>query len=227
MELLCKSQVSQKPCLFNYTRMKKALSWIYFFLMISMQSYAVKALEFTPAAFRVDFNQEFISITGKTRSSKGSIEYLFPGHIRIKEYKDNSELVSNGKSSWYYIPPFIKSEKGTVQINQAGAMILGNLFDSLRAGLKDTEYFLVKKNKKEVILSFTTKGKSEWKVDQAVLVFKATKSEELFMLDLQTIKLTYIDKKVVSLSFFNFMSDVKYPKDYFIFQIPKNTQVVK
>ncbi len=188
---------------------------------------ASNVFAFTPPSFRIDFNQDFVSITGKVKSSKGSIEYLFPSSIRIKEYKDNSEFVSNAKNSWYYVPPFIKGEKGTVQINQAGAMVLGKLFDSLRPGLKDTDYFVVKKNKDDVTLNFTEKGKQEWKVETAKMLFNAKISDTLTMKELQKLEIVYVDKKKVNLSFFNYMADVKFPKDYFIFVVPKNTQIMK
>lgn len=196
---------------------------VLFFCTISL----VTAKEFTPSSFRVDFNQEFVSITGKVKSSKGSIEYKFSSNIRIKEYKDNSEFVSNANNSWYYVPPFIKSEKGTVQINQAGAMVLGKLFDSLRPGLQETEYFKVKKNKDDITLNFTEKGKADWKVENAKMMFNAKVSDELNMKELQRLEITYIDKKKVTLSFFNYSADVKFPKDYFVFIVPKNTQIMK
>ncbi len=197
------------------------LLFIYILIIIN------NAFAFTPTSFRVDFNQDFVSITGKVKSSKGSIEYLFPSNIRIKEYKDNSEFVSNAKNSWYYVPPFIKSEKGTVQINQAGAMVLGKLFDSLRPGLKDTDFFTVKKNKDDITLNFTVKGKQEWKVDSAKMTFSSKISDTLTMKELQKLEVVYVDKKKVNLSFFNHMSDVKFPKDYFVFIVPKNTQIMK
>lgn len=198
-----------------------------FFFIIVLTSYSLlMAKEFTPEAFRVDFNQEFTSITGKAKSSKGSIEYQFPSRIRIKEYKDNSEFISNEKNSWYYVPPFIKSEKGTVQVNQAGSMVLGKIFDSLRPGLKETDFFKVKpaKSKLEVELEFTTKGKQDWKIEFAKLIFSA---EDQSIKNLLKFEITYTDKKKVNLSFFNIQIDVKFPKDYFIFTIPKNTQVLK
>ncbi len=186
----------------------------------------VEKQEFTPESFRVDFNQEFSSITGKVKSSKGSIEYSFPSKIRIKEYKDNSEFISNERNSWYYVPPFIKGEKGTVQVDQAGSMVLGKIFDSLRPGLKETDFFKVKmtKDKLNINLEFTNKGKQDWKLEIAVLVFS---QENYNILNLQKFEITYTDKKKVTLSFFNMTKDVKFPKDYFIFTIPKNTQILK
>jgi outer membrane lipoprotein-sorting protein len=183
--------------------------------------------EFTPASFRLDFNQDFVSITGKVKSSKGSIEYLYPSSIRIKEFKDNSEFISNAKNSWYYVPPFIKGEKGTVQINQAGSMVLGKLFDSLRPGLKDTDYFKVKKNKDDISLVFTDKGKTEWKVEIAKMLFAVKTLEVVNMKDLQKLEITYTDKKKVNLSFFNYSANIKFPNDYFVFIVPANTQIMK
>ena len=181
---------------------------------------------FTPNSFRVDFNQDFLSVTGKVKSSKGSLEYLFPGNLRLKEFKDNTEFVSNQKSSWYYVPPFIKGEKGTVQINQSGSMVLGKVFDSLRPGLVDTEYFKIKKNTLDAKLDFTDKGKTEWKLENAVLYFSKNDSG-LTMNYLQKLELTYTDKKKVTLTFFNYTGDVQFPKDYFIFQIPEKTQILR
>lgn len=226
MVLRCKNQVFQRPYLYSYIKMKLTRYALIF--LVSMFGFIKNGstLEFTPKAFRLDFNQEFMSITGKVKSSKGSLEYLFPSNIRIKEYKDNSEFVSNEKNSWYYVPPFVKGEKGTVQINQAGSMVLGKLFDSLRPGLKDTEFFKSKVLNEVATLDFTAKGKQDWKVEAAKLFFKE-KTLNPVMKELNKIEITYTDKKKVTLTFFNYMSDVKYPPDYFVFQVPKNTQVIR
>lgn len=203
---------------------------IFSILLSSAQSVlnAQVSEKFSSDTFRVDFNQEFKSITGKAKSSKGSVEYSFPSKIRVKEFKDNSEFISNGKSSWYYVPPFMKGEKGTVQINQSGSMILGKLFDSFRDGLKSSGFYVVKINKLEATLEFTKSGKEELKLSSAVLKFKESKTDKtLKMKNIEKMVLTYLDKKQVELVFFNYSEDIKYPTGYFEFKVPENTKIVK
>jgi outer membrane lipoprotein-sorting protein len=214
--------------------MKFFLTILFFSSLLSVASEAnqnktavkVESPHFTPDSFRADFNQEFKSITGKLKSSKGSIEYSFPSKIRIKEFKDNSEFVSNEKNSWYYVPPFIKTEKGTVQVDQAGSMVLGKIFDSLKPGLRDTDFFKVKNTKdvKVMELEFTAKGKQDWKLEKALLHFS---NPEHTIQNFQKFEITYTDKKNVVLTFFNIMTNVKFPADYFIFKIPANTKILK
>lgn len=191
-------------------------------------SIALCAEKFSSDSFRIDFTQEFKSITGKAKSSKGSVEYFFPSRIRVKEYKDNSEFISNGSKSWYYIPPFIKGEKGTVQINQTGSMVLGKLFDFFHEGLKSNDYYEIKIDKLSVEISFSKKGSDELKLEKAKLNFRDIKEDkDLKLKNLEKMELVYLDKKQVEILFFNFSDDLKFPAGYFEFKIPENTKIVK
>lgn len=128
--------------------------------------------DFIPNTLRTDFEQSFISITGEKKSSKGSLDYEYPGHLRLKEFKDNTEFVCNPQISWYYIPPFSKGEKGSVQINNSKNMVISKLFDQLKNGLKDNEFYSLElKGNQTVVLTLTSKGQEELKLKSAVLSF--------------------------------------------------------
>lgn len=81
------------------------------------------------------FEQEEVSkALGDTKKSQGKIAWKAPDRLRWEtETPDPNLLVSDGKTMWFYTPPFDESEKGQVIIRKASQM-KNRIIDALLAG---------------------------------------------------------------------------------------------
>ena len=81
------------------------------------------------------FEQEEVSkALGDMKKSQGKIAWKAPDRLRWEtETPDPNLLVSDGKTMWFYTPPFDESEKGQVIIRKASQM-KNRLIDALLAG---------------------------------------------------------------------------------------------
>lgn len=180
---------------------------------------------FLPNSFRANYEQRILStISGKEKISSGSIDYAFPGKIRI-EYISPVKMtfVSNGKKSWYYTPPFDVKEKGEVTIQSSNVLHFTKIFDYLKHGLDKNEVYSVSKEKNEYVLTFNAKAKKDLSIENLRLEFSDVNNK---FSDLKQIILVHNDNKNVKLIFSNLLENVKFEKDLFDFIIPENTKVV-
>ncbi|MCB9096031.1 MAG: hypothetical protein H6621_13270 [Halobacteriovoraceae bacterium] len=219
-------------------------------ILIFVFSLKAQANEFLPQTFKVNIVQSNKSeITGKIRNTKSSLEYMYPGHIRFKEFKNNTEFISNNETSWLYTPSFIKSEKSEVRVGNAKNHIYGKIFDTLKPGLKTNKLYKVEKIKvgeyklifepstqKELNLKMIYLTADEQVVSRVILNSRASKAPNMqkkapegsqFTLgDIKTMKLIYTDDKEVVLTFDDFQQNLNYSRTHFVFDVPKNTKVV-
>jgi outer membrane lipoprotein carrier protein len=81
------------------------------------------------------FEQEEVSkALGDTKKSQGKISWKAPNRLRWEtETPDPNLLVSDGKTVWFYTPPFDETEKGQVIIRKA-SQLKNRLIDALLAG---------------------------------------------------------------------------------------------
>lgn len=86
-------------------------------------------------SLQASFEQEEVSkALGDTKKSQGKIAWKAPDRLRWEtETPDPNLLVSDGKTMWFYTPPFDESEKGQVIIRKA-AQMKNRLIDALLAG---------------------------------------------------------------------------------------------
>ncbi len=84
---------------------------------------------------QASFEQEEVSkALGDTKKSQGKIAWKAPDRLKWEtETPDPNLLVSDGKTMWFYTPPFDESEKGQVIIRKA-AQMKNRLIDALLAG---------------------------------------------------------------------------------------------
>ncbi len=175
---------------------------------------------YLPNSFNLTFEQKLkSSLSGKFILSKGSISYLRPNNIKIIMGKpDNIIFVSNGKKTWYYVPPFIEGEAGEVTISTGNDNILVNIFRLLNNGLSKNKIYNVTRLKQTVKLDFYSK---EFIVKDILLRFKGNKEfKNIFSMDIN-----YRDKKQITLKFIKMTINNNIKKSDFIFNIPKNTRV--
>lgn len=72
-------------------------------------------------AFVADFDQENEIVSTKTsKKSKGQIFFMLPGRFRWQTTSPSPNvLVTDGKTFWFYTPPFDETERGQVIIRKA------------------------------------------------------------------------------------------------------------
>jgi outer membrane lipoprotein carrier protein len=86
-------------------------------------------------SLQASFEQEEVSkALGDTKKSQGKISWKAPNRLRWEtETPDPNLLVSDGKTVWFYTPPFDETEKGQVIIRKA-SQLKNRLIDALLAG---------------------------------------------------------------------------------------------
>ncbi|WP_127718398.1 outer membrane lipoprotein carrier protein LolA [Halobacteriovorax sp. HLS] len=191
------------------------------FFLISLN---IQATSFVPDTFSAKFQQVYKSaLTGKEKRSSGSLDYSYPGSIRLETQSPESLIyVSNNKTTWYYTPPFIEGEAGQVSIQQSSKNGLTKFLDMLRKGLKSNKYYTIKKDKLTYKVSFSKNAQKDLGIIFANLHF--SKNDFLFE-QLTKIEMTQTDKKVKNLILSNIDKSPKFLKTHFDFKIPKNTKV--
>lgn len=183
--------------------------------------------EFLPASFSSKFEQEYIStLKGKVKKGEGSIDYKYPGQIRLETSLPSAVIfTSNGTRAWYYRAPFIEGEEGEVTETSAqdGSTAFIKFFDSLKQGLVSNSIYEVKSGDPTVII-FKSKAQKEFGINQSLIYFKS-KGGKSFS-DIEAIELTLADGKKSKLKFLELKSDIKFSANHFIFNLPPNTKKV-
>ena len=179
--------------------MKAATLLLVFFLLSMMVNSSEGS--FTPSKFSATFTQEYKSaVTGKVKRSDGSIDYQFPGMLRFEMQKPSPIIfITRENQSWFYRPPFNKGELGETKYNVPGGLALPRFFDSLSKGLRNNEFFKVKKlNKKTTEILFNKSSQVELTIKKAKILFRNRK--QIFK-NIQEIELHYVDNKVTKILF--------------------------
>lgn len=185
------------------------------------------ASSFLPDSFSANFEESFVSaVNGKEKKSFGKIDYRYPSHIRFEKISpDSSTFVSNPEKSWYYVPPFVKGEKGEVTIQESNKLVLTKFLDALKNGLENNKLFTHKYNKNELILTFTKAIQKDMNLKQAVLVTESDPKKIKKLKEFERLVLTYNDGRKVNLKFVDLKEDVSFSQKHFVFDIPSNTKV--
>lgn len=195
-------------------------------LFLSLYS-SISLAEFLPTSFSSKFEQEYVStLKGKIKKGEGSIDYKYPGQIRLETSLPSAVIfTSNGTRAWYYRAPFIEGEEGEVTESSAqdGSTAFIKFFDSLKQGLISNSIYDVKSGDPTVI-TFKPKAQKEFGINKSSIYFKS-KSGKNFS-DIEAIELTLADGKKSKLKFLELKSDIKFSANHFIFSPPTNTKKV-
>ena len=182
---------------------------------------------FLPTAFSSKFEQEYVStLKGKIKKGEGSIDYKFPGQIRLETNVASTIIfTSNGTKTWYYRAPFIEGEQGEVTETsvQDGSMAFIKFFDSMKEGLVSNGLYEVKNGEPTVII-FNEKAKKELGIGQSRISFKNKNSKNFS--DIESIELVMNDGKKSKLKFKDLKVEVAFPTNHFNFIAPTNTKKV-
>lgn len=98
---------------------------------------AVEAHYLKAKTLQASFQQEqWVEITGQDKVTEGTLEVKLPGEFRWETLTpDRSLVVSDGKSVWFYTPPFSEGGRGQILKQAVGghqtvllqALLAGNL----------------------------------------------------------------------------------------------------
>ncbi len=205
--------------LFNITKIVTVL-----FFFISLSSFSKEQL--IPKSFQAQFSKTYKSIRNALKQEFGKIEYQYPGKLRLKLIKpEESEYVSNGKTSWLYKPPFIEGESGEVRIQDVKHIRLAHFFDLLKEEVKDNKIYKVTKRKDQLLFIFTSKGTKEYALHKMKLIFKDGKGISNFSY-LKEMDITQNDGKDIKFLLSKVISNIGFKNNYFNFQIPPKTNVI-
>ncbi|NOT79034.1 MAG: outer membrane lipoprotein carrier protein LolA [Bacteriovoracaceae bacterium] len=202
--------------------------YLILFSMLFLSLYSsISLAEFLPTSFSSKFEQEYVStLKGKIKKGEGSIDYKYPGQIRLETSLPSAVIfTSNGTRAWYYRAPFIEGEEGEVTESSAqdGSTAFIKFFDSLKQGLISNSIYDVKSGDPTVI-TFKPKAQKEFGINKSSIYFKS-KSGKNFS-DIEAIELTLADGKKSKLKFLELKSDIKFSANHFIFSPPTNTKKV-
>jgi len=180
---------------------------------------------FVPKNFSMKFKQVHkSSLTGKDRTALGSLNYSYPGKIRLQtKIPDDMTLVANGKTTWHYVPPFMEGESGHLTIQRGKSNTLSAFFDLIKKGLVSNSQYTVKKKNNMYEIQFNKESLEKIGIKKTDLYFKKTTNFS----DLGELVITYSDNKLTKFIFTKIDTDVKFSDKEFVFQQPKNTKVIK
>lgn len=187
------------------------------------------AASFVPESFSANFEESFVSVaTGKEKKSFGKIDYKYPGHIRFeKKSPDVSIFVSNPEKSWYYVPPFVKGEKGEVTIQESNKLVLTKFLDALKNGIENSKLFTHQYNNKELTLVFTAAIQKDTHLKEATLIADSEAKKIKSLKEFDRLQLVYNDGRKVTLKFVDLKEGESFSKSHFEFDIPGNTKITQ
>jgi outer membrane lipoprotein carrier protein len=186
------------------------------------------AKNFVPASFSANFEESFKSVaTGKEKKSYGKIDYKYPGQIRYeKTSPDVSSFFSNGKKSWYYVPPFVAAEEGQVTVQNSGKLPLTKFLDSIKDGIDGSKLFTFKYESKSLTLTFKKEMQKEMTIKEVVLHSSKDAKTVTRLAEFESMTLVSEDGKKVVLKFLELKEDISFLGGHFDFKIPPKTKVV-
>lgn len=189
-------------------------------------SIQVSADSFMSRNLSAEFKQQIKSkLSGRTIESELKMDYSYPGKFSVKANgKNNFIFVSNGTTSWYYRPPFIRGELGEVTIREVSHLKFLRVFDALYKGAKTEGYFSVKKSEKRREFVFTEKIQKEIGT-QKVIFLSDKKINTIF--DAKKINIYKAKNSITTLIVEKIKKVSSFSKNHFEFKVPKKTKIIK
>jgi outer membrane lipoprotein-sorting protein len=132
----------------------------------------------------------------------------------------------NHETSWFYQGALEGTkEKATVKVASAIPLPIMMAFDSFKEGLDNPKYFTRTNNGFNIVLKSKSDFIEESHIKQIELRNSFRHSLKTLS-DVKTLILTDVDDKQTTYEFSDFKEE-KLDKAYFVFQIPKDTKVIK
>lgn len=206
--------------------MKTLLLSVCFIIPLSLS-----AKTLIPKGFTARFEESIVSVaTGKEKKTSGKISYQYPAHIRyevVKPEASEASFVSNGKTSWYYRPPFVKGEKGEVTIQKAQNLPLAKFLDSLQSGIDTSKQYSAKYEGKTLRLVFNKASEKETKIKEVALEAEKDAKSVASLKDFERMILVKSDGQKLTYKFSDFDESASLKPSDFEFVVPENTKVTK
>lgn len=201
---------------------------MYFFsLLLTLISFA-SAKSFLPASFSAQYENTWQSATGSTKKENGTIEYKFPGSVKLDVKSDpQATFVTNKNTSWYYQPAFNKEEQAQVTIQKGSAHPVIKFLDSLKDGVGSSKFFTSAEKGQDLVLTFNTVGEKEFSLKEVTLHGSKAFKDVSSLKDIQSIDLKDTNGKLKQLRFIELKEGVSFPASHFIFTVPPKTKVIK
>ncbi len=191
--------------------------------------FAMKASEAAPRflgdAFFAKYSKEYKTLTGQLSKSGGEISYRYPGSLILKQLIPfESQLITNGKTAWYYNAPFDpETEKGEVTISKAKDLPLTEILDSLQGGLKDGPAYKVEKKDGFYLLNLKEDLAKRLEIKSVKLIFKKDK-DSLFQ-NLSKLIIVKSNDLEEEYKFEELNLNPKFSNNHFVFKIPEGTKI--
>lgn len=178
-------------------------------------------MAFVPKSFQADFSNSYTSqVSGKEKTSSGTLSFMAPGNIRFEVTKPDKILfISNDKKSWYYTPAIIEGEPGDLKIGKPDPYHLLDFFKALDKGLTSGNDFDAKTDGLKSELVFKKHFSEKFKISAAELNF----SDQVSFKTLTELRLTYADGKKLKINFSKVDTSVTLSKKDFTFEPPEKT----
>ena len=197
-------------------------------LFLALFPTVVFAKSFLPASFSAQYVNSWQSATGSTRTENGTIDYKFPGNVKL-EVKSNPQatFVTNKTTSWYYQPAFSKEEQGQVQISKSSAHSVIKFLDSLKNGVEKSQYFTSKENGNDLVLTFNSAGQKEFSLSEVVVHGLKTFKDVASLKDIESIDMKDTNGLTKKLRFQELKEGISFPATHFTFEVPAKTKIIK
>jgi outer membrane lipoprotein carrier protein len=196
-------------------------------LLFSLSTFAATK-SFLPASFSAQYENTWQSATGSTKKEFGSIDYKFPGNVKLDVKSDpQATFVTNKNTSWYYQPAFSKEEQAQVTIQKGSAHPVIKFLDSLKDGVGNTKYFTSKENGNDLVLTFTPDGKKDFSLQEVTLHGTKAFKDVASIKEIDSIDLKDSNGKTKKLKFIELKEGASFSPSHFTFTVPANTKVIK
>lgn len=198
---------------------------------MALVSLSLNAKTLIPKGFIANFEESIISVaTGKEKKTFGKISYQYPAHIRYevtRPEESEASFVSNGKTSWYYRPPFVKGEKGEVTIQKAQNLPLAKFLDSLQTGIENSKQYSAKYEGKTLTLAFNKTSEKETKIKEVILEASQEAKSVSSLKEFEKMILVKSDGQRLTYKFSEFNESPNLRPANFEFTVPENTKITK
>lgn len=200
-------------------------------LLLTFLSFSLHAKTLVPKSFSANFEESIVSVaTGKEKKTYGKISYKYPAHIRYevtRPEESEASFVSNGKTSWYYRPPFVKGEKGEVTIQKAQNLPLAKFLDSLQTGIEKSKQYSAKYDGKSLILAFNKASEKDTKIKEVILEASKDAKSVSSLKEFEKMVLVKSDGQKLTYKFSDFHESENFKPSDFEFVVPENTKITK
>jgi len=200
-------------------------------ILLSFLSFSLHAKTLIPKSFTANFEESIVSVaTGKEKKTFGKIAYKHPAHIRYevtRPEESEASFVSDGKTSWYYRPPFVKGEKGEVTIQKAQNLPLAKFLDSLQSGIEKSKQYSANYDGKTLKLVFNKASEKETKIKEVILEAPKDAKSVSSLKEFEKMILVKSDGKRLTYKFSDFDESPDLKPSSFEFTIPANTKITK